>query len=399
MHYGYFLCVTMMTKTLQKKSAQVFLFCLLLQTVYGNTAIASMNPKRITTAQQDSTTVKQLLKKQYNTDSIYIGATLNFRQLGTAVARKFLEEFTYSTPENCAKQTIVHPSPDKWNWKPLEAYLAFAEKNNITLRIHGPISPQASKWAKTDTRTKEELLQNLEEYFTALCLKINDNPNVKWMDVVNETITRQGEWFREKPGTDKWENPWEQMGHDFAGIPLYILKAFEIAQIHAPKKSLVYNHHGGMEKKMWERVKSTILYLKLKGYRVDGLGWQAHLRSDKPLALDKKSLAYFSELVDWAHQNDLDFHVTEIDYKIWDGKATEKALESQANAYANILKILLSKRKTGVVTYNTWGMVDGVGPHKDKKLFIFDEQLNPKPAVFALRNTLQFPEQKVVLER
>lgn len=389
----------MLIRTIQKKATQVLLLSLFFQVGYGNKVIALIHPTIITTPQEDSITIKQLLDKQYNKDNVYVGATLNYRQLGTAVAGKFLEEFTYSTPENCAKQTIVHPSPNKWNWKPLQAYLDFAEKNNVTLRIHGPISPQASKWAKTDTRTKEELLQNLEEYFTALCLKINDNPNVKWMDVVNETVTRQGEWFREKPGTDKWENPWEQMGHDFAGIPLYILKAFEIAQIHAPKKSLVYNHHGGMEKQMWERVKSTILYLKLKGYRVDGLGWQAHLRSDKPLALDKKSLAYFSKLVDWAHQNDLDFHVTEIDYKIWDGKATEKALESQANAYANILKILLSKRDTGVVTYNTWGMVDGVGRHKDKKLFIFDENLSPKPAVFALRNALQFPEQKVVLER
>ena len=81
-----------------------------------------------------------------------------------------------------------------------------------------------------------------------------------------------------------------------------------------------------MEPKMWEKVKETILYIKSQGYRLDGLGWQAHLRSDVPLAFDKKQLDYFGSLIDWAHQNDLDFHVTEIDYKIWDSNNDYKAL-------------------------------------------------------------------------
>ena len=83
------------------------------------------------------------------------------------------------------------------------------------------------------------------------------------------------------------------------------------------------------------------------------------MRSDVPLALDKKQLDYFASLIDWAHQNDLDFHVTEIDYKIWDSNNDYKALSEQADAYANILNVLLSKRDNGVVTFNTWGMVDG----------------------------------------
>ena len=36
-------------------------------------------------------------------------------------------------------------------------------------RLHGPISPQCSKWAKDDSRTAEELKQNLFEYMTAQC--------------------------------------------------------------------------------------------------------------------------------------------------------------------------------------------------------------------------------------
>ena len=67
------------------------------------------------------------------------------------------------------------------------------------------------------------------------------------MDVVNETISRDGEWFAEKPGFKKWENPWTQIGLNDDGIPIYIIKAFEIANKYAPNISLVYNQHGGME--------------------------------------------------------------------------------------------------------------------------------------------------------
>ena len=31
------------------------------------------------------------------------------------------------------------------------------------------------------------------------------------MDVVNETIDKDGNWTDTKPGTDKWENPLKQM--------------------------------------------------------------------------------------------------------------------------------------------------------------------------------------------
>ena len=49
------------------------------------------------------------------------------------------------------------------------------------------------------------------------------------MDVVNETVLRNGEWFAEKPGDNSWENPWTQIGLNDDGIPIYILRAFEIA--------------------------------------------------------------------------------------------------------------------------------------------------------------------------
>lgn len=342
--------------------------------------------------------IKEVLKKDFD-NKVFVGATINYEQLGTAANQLLIDQFNYAVPENSAKQSRVHPEPGKWDWEQIDAIVAMAQKNNLPVRIHGPISPQASKWARADDRTAKELEKNMTEFMTEQCKHFNGNPAVKWMDVVNETVETDGNWFAPKPGVDEWENPWTIIGtdNDKNKTPIYISKAFEIANKLASEISLVYNQHGGMEPEMWDRVKETILYLRAKGLRVDGLGWQCHLRSDKNLAFDKDQMDYFSDLIDWAHANKLDFHVTEIDYKIWDGNLTTEALDKQAEAYANILKVLLSKRSTGVVTYNTWGISDGRGKHADKFMFMFDEQANPKPAYFAVREVLQSPDSELAI--
>ena len=90
------------------------------------------------------------------------------------------------------------------------------------------------------------------------------------MDVVNETVEIDGNWFAEKPGNNLWENPWTQIGSNDDDIPIYIIEAFKMAMKRANIK-FVFNQHGGMQPKMWGSVKSTILYLKAMGLRVDRL--------------------------------------------------------------------------------------------------------------------------------
>ena len=58
-----------------------------------------------------------------------------------------------------------------------------------------------------------------------------------------------------------------------------------------------------------EQSKETILYLKNKGLRIDGLGWQGHLGDNVVLSLNQSKLNYLLSIIDWAHDNDLDFHI------------------------------------------------------------------------------------------
>ena len=96
-----------------------------------------------------------------------------------------------------------------------------------------------------------------------------------------------------------------------------------------------------------------------------------------------------SSLIDWAHQNDLDFHVTEIDYRLVGTSPTSTQLNRQAHGYANIVKTLISKRNNGVVTFNTWGVYDKneISDHEFK--YIYDSNLNPKKAVDELKKALK----------
>ena len=331
---------------------------------------------------------KKLISEDYNTDTFKFGATLNFFQFNTNVETLFLKEFDYLVAENSFKQTIVHPEPNVWNWERADAFLDFANKNNLQLRVHGPIGPQSSNWAKTDSRTKDELIKNYEEFLTELCKKVNSEENVKWMDVVNETIDKEGKWTIEKMGTD-YQNPWTQIGNNEDGIPLYIIRSFEIAKEYAPNVSLVFNQHQGMQPVMWDKVKETILYLKNKGLKIDGLGWQSHLRDNVIMSLNKENIDYLMSLIDWAHQNDLDFHVTEIDYKMTGDPPTSSEYERQANGYSNILKALIAKRDSGVVTFNTWGVYDKNEVSEHQYKYIYDSNLNPKKAVDLLKSTLK----------
>jgi hypothetical protein len=170
------------------------------------------------------------------------------------------------------------------------------------------------------------------------------------------------------------------------------VKAFEIATKEAdPDIKLVYNQHLSMEPEVWDKVKSTVLYLKKKGLRVDAVGWQAHLKENNNVGLDPEALKRLGELIDWAHANGLEFHVTEIDYKMKE-PYDDYAARKQAIAYTNVLKVLLSRRDQGVVAYNGWGLRDGTTKHSDEHRFLFDEELRAKPVFYAIQKTLENPD-------
>ncbi len=147
-----------------------------------------------------------------------------------------------------------------------------------------------------------------------------------------------------------------------------------------------------MEDIMWNKVKHTILYLRSKGYRVDGLGWQGHLllgakRKDFVDNIDV-TIQKLAKLIDWAHQNDLEFHVTELDYLIKNEAYIEEERQIQKEIYQKIIEVLIDKSKNGVVTLNLWDL--SVRHYKGPGSFqsIYDVNYKPTPVYMVIKEAI-----------
>lgn len=182
--------------------------------------------------------------------------------------------------------------------------------------------------------------------------------------------------------------PWIKIGRDTDAkkTPLYIRYAFEIANAYAPRLKLIFNHHEDPNSvSSWNMIKATIGYLRDLGLRVDGIGWQAHVNNGWASTTNLNRLR---DLIDWAHANALEFHVTEA--SVWiDGAQTEASFQTQATTYSKIVEVLLEKRFTGTVGWNTWHIDDGHGWQPEKAPSLFDKSYAAKPAYYAIQQLLE----------
>lgn len=344
--------------------------------------------------------LRKIVEEQYP-ENVYIGASTAFQNLNQGEGIILNREFSYITPTNDFKQPLIHPEPGKWRWDFPDGWVKSAEKNGQLIRMHAPISPQCSSWAKEDSRTAEELQNNLEEYVTALCRRYNGKPVIRWLDVVNETISSDGTWFGPRTGTNGWENPWLKIGLEKQipskfkilsrdGVPHYIIRAFELANLYAPDVKLIINQHAMIEPEAAEKLKELVLYLRGRGLRVDGVGWQAHLKDMEPW-MDKKgsNLKVLAGLINWAHQNHLDFLVTENNIHVPSDSPYDA--EAVATVFENMVGTLISKRGTGVVAWNLWSISDK--PHYSQKnkwvLGLWDQDFKPQEAYYRIQHLLE----------
>lgn len=343
--------------------------------------------------------IKELVKKYYPKNKLFIGIANHQTVLNQMQGEIMNREFDYATPSNDFKQTTIHPKFNIWQWEKGDAWIEQANNYKQILRIHGPISPQCSKWVKEDNRTPEELSRMLDEYMTALCKRYGKEKSVKWIDVINETIAVEdkddplgnikiADWFSRREGVEKWENPWTAIGYDEKStlkVPLYIDRAFEIANKYAPKLKFVINEHGQFEEAVWAKMKLLVNYLRNEKHRkVDAIGWQAHIDA----GWEKKpgNLQRLSDFVDWCHANKLEFHITEMNVWLKDKNAGQ--FDDQANTVGAIFDLLLPKVKSGIIGVNFWNVMDKDVPYPQYTGTLWDDNGVPRPAYFRIKESL-----------
>ncbi len=315
---------------------------------------------------EDTLSIRRLVSGLFPSGGLVVGSACHENLLGTNSSTILDREFAYVTPANDFKQSYIHPEPGIWKWEKSNTWVNHCRDNGQLIRMHAPISPQCSKWVKDDSRTAAELELMLKEYMVGLCTHYNDTSHIKWLDVVNETISSDGSWFGPKAGVDKWENPWPLIGYDETVAlrpPIYIKQAFEFANLYAPDLKLIINQHGAFEEVVWDKMKELVLYLRNLGLRVDGVGWQAHI--DHGWEKGSGNMERLGEFIDWCHQNDLEFHITE--FNVWLRSGSEMMYEEQSDTFYEIVKLVASKHNTGIVGINFWHIrgADTANPDRD----------------------------------
>ena len=335
----------------------------------------------------DGRRLREIVKEKYPEGNLLIGGTTGQWAFGTPTGIIMDREYSYVTPENDFKQHYVHPDNNTWKWQRPDAWKNHVVANDQILRMHGPVSPQCSQWTQNDNRTPEELEVNMRAYMEELCKRYNGTPNFLYLDVVNEVVNN-GSWKKNEEGVGGWEMPWFIIGqdNDKNKTPLFIKYAFQIATEHAPDISLVINQHEGtIQNNSWDLIKETIQYLRDSSLRVDGIGWQAHV--DVGWEKIEGQQDALRDLIDWAHANDLDFHITECN--VWVDSNGPESFKAQAETFKTIVDIVVEKSANGLVTWNTWNIDDKNAWRDERYPTLFDENYEAKPAYYAIQMALE----------
>nr|AAA90913.1 endo-1,4-beta-xylanase [Thermotoga sp.] len=308
--------------------------------------------------------------------NIHIGFAAGNNFWSLPDAEKYMEvakrEFNILTPENQMKWDTIHPERNRYNFEPAEKHVEFALKNDMIVHGHTLVwHNQLPGWLTGQEWSKEELLNILEDHVKTVVSHFRGR--VKIWDVVNEAVSDSGTYR-------------ESIWYKTIG-PEYIEKAFIWAREADPDAVLIYNDYSIEE----INAKSNFVYnmiknLKEKGVPIDGIGFQMHI-DYRGLNYEsfKKNLERFAEL-------GLQIYITEMDVRIPLGGSEEYYLKKQAEVYRRIFEICLDNPAVRAIQF--WGFTDkyswvpgffkGYG-----KALIFDENYNPKPCYFAIRELME----------
>lgn len=207
-------------------------------------------------------------------------------------------------------------------WEMMGTALSWGDDNHIP------------DWVKTKPYNQAE--QILNSHIDAVMYRYRNDFDA-WV-VVNEAMTYNGQYrncYWNKALTGE-----------------YIAKAFKRAQYIDPTADLIYNDYD-IEKyeQKFNAMKDMIVYVRSLGGKVDGVGWQLHVKVDDVLS---PSFPLANRMQQLSNMN-LKNYVTELDIAI--NANTPAEWEKQRRAYKKIVEIFLNN-PTHSESFQTWGITD-----------------------------------------
>lgn len=286
-------------------------------------------------------------------------------------ARILAREFSIVSPENVMKWDTVEPEHGLEDFTAAQRiFLPIAHENFQIVRGHNLIwHNQLPEWLSGKTWTTAQLTQFLTTHVTDEVTAMRGE--IFAWDVINEPLNEDGTLN---------QNIWSSsIGPD------YIPMALELAHAADPNAKLYINDFN-LESAGPKSAGMLALAQNLlsDGVPLHGIGFQGHLGTQFPYPASlPQSLAQFADL-------GLEVAITEADVRML-LPATPASLATQAQYYGQMLTDYLTLDDP--LSFTVWGFTDahswvpGVFAGQGAAC-ILDENLQPKPAYFALRQVL-----------
>lgn len=332
-------------------------------------------------------------------DRFLIGTAISAGELNNAALMSLItKQFHGITAVNEMKPDSLQRVQGQFTFERADRMVEFARANNIEVIGHTLCwHSQSPRWLFQDDQGKplprEVALANLKTHITTVVQHFKGK--VKGWDVVNEAINDGPQhYLRDTPAR-------RAIGDDF------VLKAFEFAQAADPDVELYYNDYNIELDYKRERALRLVREIRAAGLRLDAVGIQGHwMLNTNPAEVERGIKAFADE--------GFKVMITEMDVDVLprrsgpsaDLSATEKegldpykqglppeVQQQLADRYTSLFEIF---NRYPVTRVTFWGTHDGGSwlngfpvRGRTNHPLLFDRQLQPKPAYWAVIKALQ----------
>ncbi len=301
----------------------------------------------------------------------------------TNVIRK---NFNIVVAENEMKAEYMQPSKGKFDFYQGDRLVKMAERNGMDVRGHTLVwHSQTLKWVSSDGYkndgnngngySRDELLQIMKDHITTVMTHYKGR--VKEWDVVNECLDDDQSIVRQNPKAyNLRKSVWYKViGEDFLD------SAFVYAHRADPEAILYINDYGADFKgdAKTQAYHNLVKRLLADNIPVQGVGFQCHLGIGLDASRFENNIKSYADL-------GVKCSITELDIAVND-KNNMTDFITQGDNYKALLDVVL--RNEHCTNLMIWGLTDDSSWRKDGLPLIFNSDLSPKYAFFALRSALE----------
>lgn len=315
-------------------------------------------------------------------------------QVGSFASLKYLRERPYTDilssqfeyaiidgePNWTFETFTLRPTKDTFDFNHLDQVFDFADQYDMPVRVQHLLwgdEKWLPQWLKEGNYSKPELMDIIKNHISTVGERYKGR--VREYTVVNEAFSRKLQTGGNK---DWWGERLDQE---------YIDNAFIWARQADPNAILILNDFGNetegdISNLMYEYIKGA----KARGVPIDGLGMQMHIDATNIPPKEKvvSNMRRFHEL-------GVKIYITEFDVNMH-GLEKDKDEEDQIQAkiYSDLLGACLEVGSNVCPNFGFLGLIDrqswyrGIGL-EDANPLMFNEDYSPKPAFFAIRDTLE----------